>query len=237
MNVFEYENELYSLLEFEFKKRVKLNPQYSLRAFSRFLEVSPSTISQIFTRKRGISHRMKKKIEKKLRSTKHKYEDLNVEEFEILSYWYFDAVLESLKIKGFRATPHWVSSKLKIEKEDAQFVLKFLKNQKMILKDKEGKWKDGTSGHTSTLIPNRTSEARKNYQESILSASLDSLRSEGVKRRSHSGMTVSIKRKNMEKAKELIDEFRKKFARIIDEDANAEEVYQLSVSFFPLTKD
>ncbi|MDA8792003.1 TIGR02147 family protein [Bacteriovoracaceae bacterium] len=51
----------------EFDGRLRYNPQYSLRAFARDLDISPSRLSEILNRKGGLSEKSAIKIAKKLK--------------------------------------------------------------------------------------------------------------------------------------------------------------------------
>ena len=56
-----------------------------------------------------------------------------------------------------------------------------------------------------------------------------------VNLRDHTSMTVVINKKSILKAKELIRLFQDRFAQDVEVD-QGEDVYKLSVSFYPLTK-
>ncbi len=51
-------NEVVLILNEKFKERVQANPSYSLRSFARDLKVSPSTLSEIFNERKGISKKL-----------------------------------------------------------------------------------------------------------------------------------------------------------------------------------
>jgi len=51
-------NEVVQILSDRFKERAQANPSYSLRSFARDLKVSPSTLSEIFNQKKGISKKL-----------------------------------------------------------------------------------------------------------------------------------------------------------------------------------
>ena len=51
-------NEVVQILNEKFKERVQANSAYSLRSFARDLKVSPSTLSEIFNQKKGLSQKL-----------------------------------------------------------------------------------------------------------------------------------------------------------------------------------
>ena len=57
--------------------------------------------------------------------------------------------------------------------------------------------------------------------------------------RDHTSITMAIKRSDLKRAKELIRFFEDRFSEelaVKEEQTSGDEVYRLSVSFFPLTK-
>lgn len=55
------------ILKFELERRIGHNPLYSLKAFSRDINISPSQMSDIFSRKRGLSRIKAEEISHKLK--------------------------------------------------------------------------------------------------------------------------------------------------------------------------
>ena len=56
------------ILKTEMARRLEKNPQYSIRAFARDLELDQSLLTRVFTGERRISERVKKIIDSKLES-------------------------------------------------------------------------------------------------------------------------------------------------------------------------
>ncbi len=59
-------NEVAQLINEKFKERSQANPHYSLRSFARDLKVSPSTLSEIFNDKKGISQKLALQLSERL---------------------------------------------------------------------------------------------------------------------------------------------------------------------------
>lgn len=59
------------ILQREFDKKKEKNPRYSLRVFARHLDIDHSTLSQIFSKKRGISENLAKKMVGNMTLTHH----------------------------------------------------------------------------------------------------------------------------------------------------------------------
>jgi uncharacterized protein (TIGR02147 family) len=59
-------NEVVLILNEKFKERVQANSSYSLRSFARDLKVSPSTLSEIFNERKGISKKLALQLAERL---------------------------------------------------------------------------------------------------------------------------------------------------------------------------
>ncbi len=59
-------SEVILILSEKFKERAQANPSYSLRSFARDLKVSPSTLSEIFNQKKGISQKLALQLAERL---------------------------------------------------------------------------------------------------------------------------------------------------------------------------
>ena len=62
------------MLQEEFENRLKRNPRYSLRAFARDLDASPSRINEVLNYKRGLSRVLASRMAKNLGLTKQETE-------------------------------------------------------------------------------------------------------------------------------------------------------------------
>lgn len=59
------------ILKNELTQRISRNPNYSLRAFARDLELSPSFLSEVINSRKRLSHRTATKIGQRLAFTEH----------------------------------------------------------------------------------------------------------------------------------------------------------------------
>ena len=79
------------------------------------------------------------------------------------------------------------------------------------------------------------SEAIQRFHEAMLENAKQSIRQVPVEERQVSGITLSLSKEDLPEAKKLIQEFEEKFAKLLDS-KNADTVYQLHTTFFPLIK-
>lgn len=238
---------LRELLKNEFQRRLDKNPALSLRAFSSKLEMDQSLLSKLLQGKRKFSDENAKKIseflgvyldkvfsEENLNNT-NDYQLMKEDEFFVISAWYHFAILELIKTKGFKHTSEYVAQKLNITDLESERALERLERLNFIEK-KKSKYTLKKASNT-WLNLNETSIARKTLQKQMQEKSLQALEDFSFDKREHSSLTVAVDPKLLPEIKKKITEFRRSLDKYIMENGNEKEVYNLCVSFFPLTKD
>ena len=240
----------------ELKNRSESNPSYSLRAFARQLGVSASGLSMVMSGKVPVTLSFVEKIGAKLNipepdihnyqlnllteksnlSFKLKdYEVIDADRFELIKEWYHYGILNLMRTKGFQAKPAWIAKRLGITLGEVQSAVERL--QKVgILEIKNGKWKDVSSNFTSHTNNKQYSLAAKQNQQQLFEKALKAIEEVDFAKRNHTGTTIAIASKDLDRAKEYITRFRKQFMQEFDRNTNADEVYHISVAFFPLSK-
>jgi uncharacterized protein (TIGR02147 family) len=144
-------------------------------------------------------------------------------------------MLSLLRTRGFRLDQDWIagrlglSAKVASEALDRLFRLGHLKRAggKVL---REHARVETTDEFFDLSVQKSHLENAKLIEKSILENPLEV--------RDHTSLTIAVSRKNMKRAKELIRLFEDQFEREIEAapDLQADEVYRLSISFFPLTK-
>src|SRR5665213_4629223 len=98
-------------LQREFMRRTAQNPAYSLRAFAKQLKINHATLSTLLAGRRKITPATVERLGKALGlgpsalqkfGQEKEYVQIQEDIFASLSNWYFDAILELTRIKGFR---------------------------------------------------------------------------------------------------------------------------------------
>jgi uncharacterized protein (TIGR02147 family) len=244
-------------LKTEFEGRCRKNPKYSLRAFAKFLALDAPTLSKILNDKKRPGKKLAQRLVDKIalspshqRDVLKDYVDLSTlepspqsnfrvlkdDEFQTISNWYYYAILECLELKDFEAKPEWISKRLGISLNETKIALERL--QRLGLLEKVGNtWQDQTGGKTTTLSQQLTSSARQEHQRQILQKAIESLETVGPDQRDQTSMTCAVSLDDLPKAKDLIKEFRRKLSKFVNEAEKKDEVYHLSISFYPVTKD
>lgn len=241
----ESKSKLVVLLNQKFDLLQAKNSSYSLRAFAKKLDINPSGLSLILRGKRNVSITMANQLLDKLgiensikqdvlrieeEITEHR--EMSKEILQVLSEWYYDALLELIKLKDFKTDLNWISDALDLPIDTIDEALSRLERLNMI--DRSGsEWKVLEFGYNfnSNVF---TNAALKQYQRNALNNSKKALDSLDIKKRFHSTQVLSFDTNRLEEAKNYIRDFKldfdKKFVTNI-----GNQVFQFQLSFFPLT--
>ncbi len=232
------------------------NPSYSLRSYAKHLGISPATLSGVINGKRKLSpdkigkiglsiglspeqiwNYQRETLGIKNNSQEDHFNELSQDLFIMVSNWYHLAILEVMKLNDFQANEKWIANRLKIKPSQVKFAIERLQRIGILEITKNNVWIDKMNGFTSHYQKEKTSEARKNYQRELLEKSLMSLNEDDYSVRDHSSTSMAIHTKDIGKAKDLIKNFRQELSKALEKNAKPNEVYQLQISFFPLTKE
>lgn len=245
------ENQFKTLLRSEFIRRNELNPKYSLRAYAKSLGVSPATLSLVMRGKKPFTPSLISKISLALRippkemlkyqaqlfkervspSMRKIYEVIDLDRLSVISNWYHYAILNLMRVKGFKSDPLWISRRLGISSAQVQDALERLVRVG-ILKIEKNQLIDLSNQFTSHIHDSKTSQAARENQKQLFGLATEAIDSVSYENRNHTGVTIAFDKKNLEKAKKMIAEFRKEFHETFDQSKNAEAVYHLSIGFF-----
>lgn len=242
-------------LQQEFVKRTTKNPSYSLRAFAKHLGLNHATLSTLISGKRKITRATIEKISKSLnlgpneiqnfteissviKPTSNHYFLIQQDAFAAISEWYFDAILELSLIPQFKLEPSLIAQSIGVNELQAKIALETLERLELLIKDKHGRYQLQHQNSINILDPAFTSAANRKHQKSILEKSIEAIDSVERKNRDHTSTTMAINIKDLPKAKQLIQNFRHDLNAFLQrEDAKPNEVFQLQVSFFPLSQN
>lgn len=141
MSGFETTTPLPSALRQAYTKKCKKNPGFSLRAFAKQLKIQPATLSEILREKRSVSKKYARGLlerlaleevdiariiqtipEKKKAAAAADYRELTFDELELVSKWYYFAILSLSKTEGFDGRPITTARRLGISPGEARQV-------------------------------------------------------------------------------------------------------------------
>lgn len=242
----------------EFVRRSKLNAAYSMRAYAQFLGVDQSLLSKVMNGKRQLSQSLIEKISPKLKIKPSQiskiiqshfseeslnYQTLADDEVSLLAEWSHFAILELIKTRNFQFDYDWMARRLKIHKEEVRDAVARLVRMGFVAIERET---NKAENRIKLLKPNNhwnnttsTTVARQELQRAILKQSQEALEVVDFSLREHGSLTVAIRKDRLpefkEKLKKVRDELDAFFQPVADE-SQFDEVYQLSLSFFPITE-
>lgn len=240
------------LLQYLNEKKKK-NSQYSLRSLAKSIEISPSQLSSIINKKKKLSPKQAIKVIQKLNLTEREslellsdihpelknalsrqmdMRQLNADEFALISNWIHFAILSLSYFRDNKASCVWISNRLNVPESEIEPAFRRL--EKLGILEIRGGHFYQTSKPltTSSDIP---SEAIRNHHKQNIQKALLALDKVPVLEREISSITLPMNFKDMEKAKKMISEFKKRlYNELKCEDPT--EVYTLAIQFFPLTQ-
>jgi uncharacterized protein (TIGR02147 family) len=236
----ENKNQYRERLQSELKRRQRINPSYSMRAFARDLGLNHTFLSKILSGKNELSHVRALSVAQKLGYSRKQALEftsrteatlLTLDAFEVVSDWYHYGVLELSRCKGFKATPRFIASRLGISKADAEAALPRLIRLGLL------KQKGKTYIKTDNLIVTPTdfpSQALRSFHMQMIGKAKNALEEQTVSERDITGMTIAVDVKKLSLAKREIQKFQKRMVRLL-EGSEANEVYQLNVQLFRIS--
>ena len=235
------------LLQKEFVKRCKRNPAYSMRAYASFLEIDQSLLSKIMRGERSISKENSRRLGFKLglgpaevnvllkkSPTTERYLPLDDDSFNLIADWYHFAILELIKTRSCKSDIKLMAKKLGIHVEEARTAIERMQRMGLIRQDRNT-FSLSSASNTWTNT-HATSEARKRLQKSLLERSLAAIETVPFELRENGSLTVAINKSRLPEFKEKLKRIRQELGEFFQQDTQLDEVYQLTLAFFPLTK-
>lgn len=260
MNVLDYQN-YQDYLSYELEKRIQQNHNYSLRAFSRDLNLSPGELSEVLRGKRKLSVKSAQKISSSLGfsdveekhllllvngfynneakialahkslSDQRKYL-LDLEYFKAIEGWYHFAILNLSDCAGFKWNTKYIAKRLGLKVYEVKTAIDRLLKLKLLKRDKAKVYVINEYVETPSDIP---SGSIRNYHRSILQKSTAALDEQDVNEREISGVSFAFDPKYLKEVKKEIRDFQDmmttKYAK-----GQKTEVYHLETLFFRMTK-
>lgn len=246
-------NEFQTFLQQEFARRKRRNPNYSLRAFAKSLEMDDSTLCKVvhgerkagkaFIRRVGVKlgldpEQLNVFIENPKQQTTQDqvdYQKLTIEASQVIADWYHYAILELLRLREFRLDTAWIAQTLNISTLEVEKALERLQSSRMIAIDDQGHVEDLTTVKTTNIVGQFTSWAQKNLQKEVLSKAIDAIEEVPYELRSNTSMTMAIDTAKLPQAIEMIKEFRRNLAQLLSRGSEPNQVYNLGIALYPLT--
>jgi uncharacterized protein (TIGR02147 family) len=240
----------------EYQTRKNKNSQYSLRSFAQQLNLSPATLSMVLSGKRKLSrdkiidiskqiglspasvHNLLEKeilnieTDPKNQTSSAQNIQLKEEQFQLISNWHHYAIISLSKLKKHKADTRWISKHLGISEIDAREALNRLLDLKLIEIQHDKIVELNQSTTTTEDIP---SEAIRHFHKGVIHKALESIDQVSPEQRELSTIVLSFNKKDIKSAKKFLRDYQEKFANQFESEKSSDEVYAISLQFFPLT--
>lgn len=246
--IIDSEEKLRDILNFILVERIKSNSRYSLRAFAQSLEIDAGQLSRFFSGKRTFSKATTIKIVSKLPLNlphikkiieggpdNSRFLKIELDQFEIISEWHHYAILELTRVEGFLSEVSWIANKLNISQAETKNAIERLLRLGYLVENEDGNWVD-VSGNISTFHHPSTNTALKEQQKQILKNAITAVEHVEYSKRDQSALTFAISTNLIPEVKKRIEQFRAEIDLLVESSLQPrDEVYQFSLSFFPVT--
>lgn len=238
-------------LKAEYEIRRERNPNLSLRAFARWLGISPAQISQILSGKRRLTPKLAAQLARRLdmspfekiefirhtnldfiesSSTPTPTAKLSEERFQMIAEWYHMAILSLTRIKGAKSDPRWIAQRLGISVSEAQTALERL--CKLNLLELKPFRQIGEPLLVASEVP---SQAIRRHHKQLINMAIEKIDTETIDRRQIQSLTIATDAKHIALAQKRIERFLDEMNELM-ECPNPTDVYALNLQLSPLTK-
>jgi uncharacterized protein (TIGR02147 family) len=239
------------VIQQEFIERSRKNPAYSLRAFAKYLEIDQSYLSKLLKGQRPITKNLVESIVPKLGIKQRNIEMLFTkkkvqmadfalltdDQFELLSEWQHFAIVELAKTKGFVFNSTKIAQRLGLHVEEVRSSIARLERLGLI--EIQGEKVKVLLPTTTWSNTKRTSIARQKFQKAALNMAADAVENISFEKRDSGSITMAVSSERLPEFKEKLKQIRQELAAYFQpkNSNDLDEVYQLVVSFYPLTKE
>ncbi|MCX6126839.1 MAG: DUF4423 domain-containing protein [Proteobacteria bacterium] len=236
-------------------QRREKNPSYSLRAYARFLQISPARLSQILSRTRPITKGQIAKIaianaltptqsaklmagltkSSPISDKKGQYASLSEEVYRVLSDVDASALLSALALTkdDTRVQLRFLASKLGLTSVEVRQIIDSLVACKLV--QIVGESYAATNANVASSSDVRSSALRR-YHKKILEKAIDSIETQNLGERDLSSISLVLDPAKMELAKQKIRDFRRELTGLLETSGKPSEVYALNIQLFKLSK-
>jgi uncharacterized protein (TIGR02147 family) len=244
-------------MQAELGRRCDKNPQYSLRAFAKFLGIDHATVSQFLRGKRSLTPRTILKLGTRLgldRAAIDGYvahevywrhdsgDEVALDEIQQLAYdaanviadWYHYAILELTRLHNFRPNSRWIARVLGITADEVNLAVSRLARLGLLEMADRDRWID-KSGNTTASLAEFNQAAVQRLAEQVRLRMIAAVGTVPAGAFEHSATTLALSTARLPLVLERIAWFRRELIALLQDDSTADDVYQLEINFFPVT--
>lgn len=157
---------------------------------------------------------------------------LLLNEFDILSHWYYIAIREALFTELSDQSESKIAEALGMDTDLVKDALKRLRDMGFIRKSKNG-W-EATETESLQVSPEARQVIVRNYHREMIKKALDALDSLDTNERNITGTTIALTKENYRKVVERISQLRTEIVSKYQDEKGEKRVYQFNFQAFPL---
>jgi uncharacterized protein (TIGR02147 family) len=245
-------------LQAELGRRCARNSQYSLRAFARFLAIDHATMSQLLRGKRALTPRTILRLGTRLgldrpaidayvgsecHWRKENADDVAASELQqlahdaarVISDWYHYAILELTRLSEFKPDSRWIARVLGITSDEVNLAVTRLVRLGVLEMASRTRWID-KSGDTTTSLAEFSRSTVQQLSRQVRKLMLGAMRNARADHCEFSSTTLAVPTSRLPEVLERMTRFRRDLAALLREDSSPDDVYQLEINFFPVTR-
>lgn len=247
-------------LQEQLNSRVQKNPNYSMRAFAKHLQLDSSHLSKILRSERPLSPTLIESLGVKLGLTtdmiedykrgtpqpyqrklhlipKEKISQLAIQQFQMLSEWQHTAILELIAHTEFQPKTEWIAQQLNIPLATAESSIRRLVECGALFISEAGRWiKTSPETVTESMDTEIQHLAQKRLLKDLLQKTIHVLEgSESSPRQLLISMVMTNSFK-IQEAQTKIRNFQKEILTFLSTTDQRDSLYQVQLAFHPLTK-
>ncbi len=167
-----------------------------------------------------------------------KARELTALQYDILSHWYYAALLELSRLDDFREEPEWIYRRLqpKVALNEIRRALTELTELKFLVRNGEGRL---TRSDQTFATPDEVkSLSLVNFHREICDLAKKALEEIRFDHREFSSLTIAVTPDGFRKIKTRLQEFKRELDAYLEEETGKRtEVVQVNLQVFPLTKE
>ncbi len=161
---------------------------------------------------------------------------LKQNQYDYYSQWYNIPIRELIAHPEFSEDPAWIAKNLNppISPQQAKKALELLLELDLIKRDESGRLVQ-----TDTFVSTGdevTSTSVANYHHEMIKKGSEAIDRFPAKERDISSVTMAVSEQGFKEIKSIVQRFRKEILAVANQEQNPEEVCQVNIQLFPLTR-
>lgn len=181
------------------------------------------------------SQRDKEQARERLARSQENYEryfQLKEDAFRIIADWYHLAILELLKLPGFKDCSKWIAKKLDLTPIQVELAVDRLRRVGLLEAKTERLLPTHNTGWIESDIP---SESIRKFHRQVLQKAQEALSLQKNADREYTANLLTVSRKRLPEAKAAIRKFQQSIIEELSATDDQDDLYCLSIQFFSLT--